>query len=82
MPDRLHIPGERPRALRWTDQHSQSKYGQGVMLYSKGGEILDGFNFRIFRDQFGAWLETSDPDRARRAMGMMLDESLGAPDAG
>ena len=77
MPDRLHVPGERPRALRWTDRHPQSSYGNGVLLYRKSDAILDGFTFRLLRDGSGAWLETTDPDRARRALGLPLGESLG-----
>lgn len=78
MPDRLHIPHERPRALRWTDQHSASHYGHGVLLFRHSNEVLDGFSFRLLRDTRGAWLETDKPERARRAMGLLPGESLEA----
>lgn len=78
MPTRLHIPGERSRSLRWTDKHSMSSYGNGVLLYRNGSDILDGYGFRKLRDGRGAWIETDNPDRARRALGMMVGESLGA----
>lgn len=77
MPYHLHIPGEPPKALRWTDRHSS--YVNGVLLFRGGSDILDGSSFRILRDTRGAWLETDKPDQARRALGMMVGESLGEP---
>jgi len=77
MPYVLHIPGERPRALRWTTAHAASSYGSGVLLYRNSNELLDGATFRTLRDQSGARLETDRPDRARRALALMQDESLG-----
>ena len=47
----------------------QSHYGLGVLLYHDG-QILDGFNFRGLRDTLGATIETSDPPRACRALGI------------
>lgn len=77
----LHIPGESSRALRWTVHDSRSRYGHGVLLFrsarAPGGEILDGATFRALRDGLGARLETDRPDRARAALGLMQDESLG-----
>ena len=81
MPYRLHIPGEPPRALRWNVKHALSSYGNGVLLYRNSNEILDGATFRALRDGRGAWLETDRPDRARAAMGLMQDESLGKTNA-
>lgn len=77
MPYILHIPGERPRALRWTTAHPASSYGGGVLLFGKSSELLDGATFRALRDGRGARLETDRPDRARRALALMQDESLG-----
>lgn len=81
MPYRLHVPGERPRALRWTVHDPRSRYGYGVLVYrnNPSGDILDGATFRMLRHH-GAWLETDNPDRARRALGLMPDEDLGGHD--
>ena len=73
----LHIPGERPRALRWTVHDPRSRYGHGVLVYRNGRDLLDGATFRDLRDRLGAWLETDRPDRARSALDLMQDESLG-----
>lgn len=77
MPYKLHIPGEPPRALRWTVHDSRSSYGAGVLVYRNGRDVLDGATFRLLRDGRGAWLETDRPDRARSALGLMQEESLG-----
>jgi len=81
MPYRLHIPGERPRALRWSVHDPRSSYGNGVLVYRNNtdSDILDGATFRALRDTLGAWLETDRPDRARKALALMEDESLGQP---
>lgn len=73
----LHIPGEPTRALRWTTSHPASSYGGGVLLYRNGRDLLDGATFRLLRDERGSWLETDRPDRARRALALLQDESLG-----
>ena len=77
MPYTLHIPGERPRALRWTVHDSRSSYGAGVLVYRNGRDALDGATFRLLRDRRGAWIETDRPDRARSALALMESESLG-----
>lgn len=77
MPYKLHIPGEPPKALRWTVHDSRSSYGAGVLVFRNGSDMLDGATFRLLRDQSGAWLETDRPDRARSALALMQDESLG-----
>lgn len=79
MPYTLHIPGERSRALRWTVHDSRSSYGAGVLVYRNGRDLLDGATFRALRDTRGTWLETDRPDRARSALALMQDESLGEP---
>jgi hypothetical protein len=48
-----------------------------VLVFRNGRDILDGATFRALRDGLGAWLETDQPDRARAAMGVPSDESLG-----
>lgn len=73
----LHIPGEPPRALRWTVHDSRSSYGNGALVYRNSRDILDGATFRALRDGLGARLETDRPDRARSALALMQDESLG-----
>jgi hypothetical protein len=77
MPYTLHVPGERPRALRWTVHDSRSSYGSGVLVYRNGRDMLDGATFRALRDGCGARLETDRPDRARAALRLMAEESLG-----
>ena len=77
MPYTLHIPGERPVALRWNIKHAMSSYGSGVLFVRKTSEVLDGATFRQLRDTRGAWIETDRPDRARSALRLMQGESLG-----
>ena len=77
MPYALRIPGERPRALRWTVHDSRSSYGNGVLVFRNGRDCLDAATFRDLRDRLGAWIETDKPDRARSALALMQDESLG-----
>ncbi len=81
MPYTLHIPGERSKALRWTVHDHRSSYGAGVLLYRNSKDILDGMTFRALRDTRGAWLETDRPDRARSALALFDNESLGEPHA-
>jgi hypothetical protein len=78
MPYILHIPGEPPKALRWNVKHALSSYGHGVLIYRNSNEVLDGFTFRLLRDTRGAWIETDRPDRARSALSLLEEESLGA----
>lgn len=59
--------------LTWTTDHPASSYGLGVLLYSTG-DILDGFNFRVFRDTLGAVIETDNPDKVCRALGIPVGE--------
>ena len=59
----------RRSTLSWTADHSASSYGLGVMLYDNGG-ILDGFNFRELRDNFGAVIETDDRKKVCGALGV------------
>lgn len=78
---RLHVPGSPPRALRWTTEHPLSSYGKGVLVYRNGKEVLDANTFRALRDNKGAWLETDRPDRARSALPLHPEESLGQPES-
>lgn len=77
MPYKLHIPGEPSRALRWTVHDSRSSYGAGILVYRNGRDMLDGATFRQLRDMHSAWLETDRPDRARSALALLDNESLG-----
>ena len=79
VPYTLHIPGEPPQTLRWTVHDPRSRHGCGVLLYRRRRDMLDGATFRALRDERGAWLDTDRPDQAREAMGLMQEESLGAP---
>lgn len=71
---RLHIPGEPAKALRWTHYHPQSCDGLGVLLFRHSAIILDGAQFRALRDTAGAWIETDQPARVRRALCLADDE--------
>ena len=70
---RRELKARRRSRLTWTTDHSQSHYGLGVMLYSNG-DILDGFNFRGLRDTLGARIETTDPAKVCRALGIPAGE--------
>lgn len=75
----LHVPGALPRHLRWTVHDPRSSYGNGVLVFRNSRELLDAATFRALRDRAGAWIATDRPDRARSALGLFADESLGAP---
>lgn len=64
---------ERTR-LTWTTDHPASSYGLGVLKY-RNGRILDGATFLCFRDLFGARIETTDPERVCRALGLPVGTS-------
>lgn len=55
--------------LSWTSEHPASSYGLGVIQFHNG-DILDGFNFRAMRDNLGASIETTDPVKVCRALGV------------
>lgn len=59
--------------LTWTTDHAASRYGLGVML-CLGGEILDGSHFRALRRLFGADIETDEPAKVCRALGVPQGE--------
>lgn len=75
MPYILHIPGEPPKALRWTVHDPRSSYGNGVLIYRNSRDILDGATFRQLRDTRGAWIETDRPDRVKLALVLIQDEA-------
>lgn len=79
MPYILHVPGSRPRHLRWTVHDTRSSCGNGVLLFRNTSDLLDGAAFRALRDRAGAWIETDHPERARNALGFREEESLGEP---
>jgi len=66
---RQTLGARRRSRLTWTTDHPASSYGLGVLLYSTG-DMLDGFNFRGFRDTLGARIETTDPDKVCRSLGI------------
>ena len=68
--------------LRWTTVHAASSYGLGVLLY-RWGQVLDGFSFRELRDNLGATIRTSDPEKVRQALGVPIREPgiIGPPGA-
>lgn len=68
---RLEMP-ERSELI-WTTKHPQSHYGLGVML-DKDDEIFDGATFRAWRDGFGARIETDQPEKVCRALGLPIGE--------
>jgi hypothetical protein len=76
---KLYVPGERPRALRWTIRHAASHYGGGVLLYRHTKAILDGATFRALRDARGAWIETDNPERVARALGVPWQDDMREP---
>ena len=71
---RGELKARRRSKLTWTTEHSASHYGFGVLLYSNG-DILDGFNFGGLRDTLGARIETTDPNKVCRALGVPNGES-------
>jgi len=60
------------QALRWTDQHPQSHYGLGVLLYPKSADIFGGQTFIASRDKWGAILIYNDikSDKIYGALGL------------
>lgn len=58
--------------LKLDTDHPASHYGMGVLL-DKDGDILDGAQFVHLRDAMGASIETTDPARVVRALGLPSD---------
>lgn len=74
MKTRLMQPGEPPRALNWTNRHPNQASRAGLMLYRHSSIVLSGPEFRAMRDG-GAWIESTHPERVRRALGLEEAES-------
>jgi hypothetical protein len=75
--DSLRASGLRqrnPERLRWTDEHLVSRYGGGVLLRVKFGDILDGAQFRALCDALGVAIETDNFEQVVRALGVPADE--------
>ena len=70
---RRHFKLERFTCLGWTSYYPLAFFSLGVMLLP-GGAFLDGELFRCFRDDVGAWIETTAPRRVRRALGLQVGE--------
>ena len=67
--------------LRWIDDHPASHYGAGVLLASNN-YVIDGVMFRHLRDSVGAWIDSDDPERIARALGVPWDEGDTEPGIG
>jgi len=65
--------------MRWTDQHADSSYGLGVLLYARSSNLLDGEGFRALADQ-GARIECDDDRERRRVAGALAWPALGLSD--
>lgn len=70
-----------PETLRWTNQHSSSSYGLGVILRGKSGEILDGKSFAALVTAFGAWIECDDAETKRRVEHALVTIAPGLDDS-
>jgi hypothetical protein len=70
---RQELKARQRTGLTWTADHPSSPHGHGVMLYSNG-DILDGLTFRGLRDTVEARIETTDPDKVCRALGVPIKE--------
>lgn len=73
---RLVHPDGKIEKLRWTDQHSMSSHGLGVVLRGHGSEILDGVGFRAMA-MGGAKITCSDEREMRRVAGALAWGALG-----
>lgn len=71
MKTRLIIPPHAFR-LRWTTHHEASRHGAGVLLDGENRPLTAGW-FADLRDGHEAWIETTDPARARAALGVPDD---------
>lgn len=76
---RLIHPDGKIEKLRWTDQHSMSSHGLGVILRGHGSGILDGVRFKSLAAQ-GAKITCSDDREMRRVAGALAWGALGLAD--
>ena len=76
---RLVHPDGKIEKLRWTDQHSMSSHGLGVILRGHGSGILDGVRFKSLAAQ-GAKITCSDDREMRRVAGALAWGALGLAD--
>jgi hypothetical protein len=75
--DSLRASGLRqrnPERLWWTNEHSASQYGSGVLLRGKFGDIFDGAQFRELRDALGVVIETDNLEQVVQALDVPADE--------
>ena len=73
-------PARQP--LTFTTDHVLSSYGLGVLLDPEG-DPLSGVMFRSLRDSFGARIETDQPEKCCRALGLPVGEpGIGRPEGG
>lgn len=78
---RMGLTQRSPEVLRWTTDHSASRYGIGVLLRGKSGDILDGRAFAALANSFGAWIECDSADTKRRAENALVTAATGLDDA-
>jgi hypothetical protein len=70
---RLILPDGSARALNWTNRHPNQASRAGLVLFRHSGEVVDGAMARRLIAQ-GARIETTHPERIRRALGFGEDE--------
>ena len=68
-------PSGQPKyqSLRWTTEHPSSSHGLGVLLPKRGSDVYDGKKFLV-DVAAGAWIETDNPERVIRALGLPSDQ--------
>lgn len=69
-----------PEILRWTVEHPASHYNIGVILRGKSGDILDGRNFKILYQNFGAWIEVDSARTKQRVENALVTVATGLCD--
>jgi hypothetical protein len=59
--------------ITWTTDHPLSTPSLGILL-DECGDPFDWYNLRLLHQRAGAYLETSDHIRVRRALGLLSGE--------
>ena len=70
---RRELKARRRSRLTWKADRPGSSSGPGVMAYANG-DILAGFTFRGLRNTLGATIETTNPEKVCRALGLPVGE--------
>lgn len=71
---RLILPDGSARALNWTNRHPNQATPAGLLLFRHSSETLAGADARALIAA-GARIETTHPERVRRALGFGPDEA-------